>query len=69
MNDKDWTIVYSTNTPFQAEMVKQMLESNGIEAVVIDKQDSSYPSIGEAEVYVTKEIESKAKQLINELEL
>jgi hypothetical protein len=68
MDDKDWTLVFTTSTPFQAEIVKQMLDSNGIEAVVLNKQDSSYPTIGEAEVYVMAGKEVVARKLIGELE-
>ncbi|MDY0200120.1 MAG: DUF2007 domain-containing protein [Bacteroidales bacterium] len=66
MNDKDWVLVYS-NTSLQSEIVKQMLNSFGIEAVVLDKQDSSYPVIGDAEVYVNKENKEKALKHIEEL--
>ena len=69
MDEKNWSLVFTKAQPFQAEIVKQMLGSNGIEAVVLNKQDSSYPSIGEAEVYVSTEAEIKAKKLIEELEL
>lgn len=66
MNDKDWALVYS-HTSLQAEIVKQMLNSFGIDAVVLDKQDSSYPIIGDAEVYVNKENKEKALKHIEEL--
>lgn len=45
-------------------MVRQMLMSNGIEAVVINKRDSSYLTFGEAELYVEAENATKAKTLI-----
>lgn len=67
MNEQNWSLVFTTDKPFQAEIVKQMLSSNGVEAVVLNKRDSSYPSIGEAEVYVTPEDEPKAIKLIEEL--
>ena len=66
MNDKNWTLVYS-NTALNAEIVKQMLNSFGIEAVVLNKQDSSYPIIGDAEVYVGNENKDKALKHIEEL--
>ncbi len=49
--DDNWTVAYSTSKPWQAEIAKQILEDNGIAAVIINKQDSSY-LFGEAEVYV-----------------
>lgn len=66
MKEQNWSLIFSTDKPFQAETIKQMLSSNGIEAVVLNKRDSSYPSIGEAEVYVTPEDEPQAKKLIEE---
>lgn len=69
MDDKNWVPVFRSNSPIQAEIVKQMLESNGIEAVMLNQNDSSYPTIGTAEVYVTKENEDKSIKLIQEVEL
>lgn len=66
MDNKEWVQVYSTNVPHQADIVKQMLESNGLEAVVVNKQDSSYLTFGEAEVYVLFENVEIAKKLIEE---
>jgi len=40
--DDSWIKVFSTSLPWQAEMAKQVLEENGIEAVVINQQDSSF---------------------------
>ncbi|MFP4556310.1 MAG: putative signal transducing protein [Bacteroidales bacterium] len=67
MDKKDWSMVFTTNVPYQAEIAKQMLGNNGIEAIIVDKQDSAYPSIGEAEIYVAKKWEEKAKKLIQDL--
>ncbi len=68
MSDKKWVHIFSTDVPYQAEIIKQMLESNGIEVVVMDKQDSSYPMIGEADILVSEEFEAKARKLIEEFE-
>lgn len=68
MDDQNWIPIFNTSLPFQAEIIKQMLNSNGIEAVVLNKQDSSYPTIGEAEVYVRTGNEIVAEKLIKEVE-
>ncbi|MDD2279692.1 MAG: DUF2007 domain-containing protein [Bacteroidales bacterium] len=68
MKEQNWSLVFTTDKPFHAEIIKQMLVSNGIEAVVLNKRDSSYPSIGEAEVFVTPGDETKATKLIEEQE-
>ncbi|HZJ73941.1 MAG TPA: DUF2007 domain-containing protein [Perlabentimonas sp.] len=65
MNDKDWTLVYS-DSPLQAELIKQMLNNLGIEVVVLNKQDSSYQTFGDAEVFVKKENKDKALKHIKE---
>jgi hypothetical protein len=61
--DENWIKVYSTSLPWQAEMAKQVLEENGIEAVVINQQDSNF-FFGEATVYVENEWEETAKELL-----
>ena len=69
MTDANWKCIYTTDKPYQAEIIKQMLEENGIEAVVMNKQDSSYQTFGVAEVYTTQENEETAKELINTFEI
>lgn len=53
---------------FQAELIKSRLLSEGIEAVVLNKKDSSYVSIGEVEVYVQQENLLKAINIIQQNE-
>lgn len=65
--DDNWTVVFTTNKPWQAELAKQVLEENDITAVLINKQDSSY-LIGEAEIYVENSTLEKAKELIKNIE-
>jgi hypothetical protein len=64
MADKDWQIVYSTTQSYQAYIIKDILKDHEIEAVVVDKQDSFYVTLGEIEVYVEPENVIKAKHLI-----
>jgi len=66
MDDKNWTLVFTTNKLFQAEIIKQILENNGIETVIMNKQDSSYFTFGDVEVYVLAGSEMVAKKLIEE---
>lgn len=69
MIDKQWTLVFSTAVHYQAEIIKQMLESNEIEAVVMNKQDTSYPMLGEADVYVDESKKELAEKLIEGFEI
>ena len=49
----------------QAEIVKQMLAEHAINAVILNKQDSSY-LFGKLELYVVKGDEPRANELIIE---
>ncbi|MCB8963693.1 MAG: DUF2007 domain-containing protein [Bacteroidales bacterium] len=60
--NENWTLVFTTAQTWQAEIAKQILDENGITAVVINKKDSSY-LFGEAEVYVDICDAEKAKEL------
>ena len=66
--EKGWVQVYSTDKMFQAEILKQVLSDNEIEAVIINKMDSSYKAFGEIEVYVKNDHVIKAKMLAKEFD-
>ena len=65
--EKDWVHVYSTDKLFQAEILKQVLADHNIEAVIINKKDSSY-KFGEIEVYVRHDHIIEAKMLAKEFD-
>lgn len=64
--EKDWVKVFGSKSPFEAEIVKGMLLDNEIEAVLVNRQDSSFGSMlpGMDEVYVHTSNEVKARELI-----
>lgn len=62
----NWVLVYSTGLLYQAEMVKDILEDNALEVVIINKQDSFY-QFGDIEVYTRPDDVIRAKFLIKEL--
>lgn len=64
--EKDWKVVFTTESPFEAELVKGMLKENDIESVVINQRDSSYGVFGKVYVLVYKDFEIKATELIQE---
>jgi len=65
--EKDWVSVFRTSQDFQAEIAKEILENEEIKCVIIDENDSLFPSIGEIEVMVHKDYEEKAKELLKDL--
>lgn len=64
--EKDWVKVFGSNVSYEAEIIKGMLLENEIEAVVVNRQDSSFVTMlpGMDEVYVHHSNEAKAKELI-----
>lgn len=66
--EKDWVVVFETDQPYRADIVMQMLQSEGIEAVLMNKKDSSYVVLGEVEVLVRSEFSARATDLIKNLE-
>jgi len=61
--EKNWTKIYSTGKPYQAELLKGFLEENQIDAIIINKQDSAY-LFGELELYVDADDVMKATRII-----
>jgi len=49
--------------------VRQILEKEGLNAIVVNKQDSFYPSIGEIEIFVKSEFVIAAKKIIEDTAL
>jgi len=63
-HDSQWEVVYTTDKLYKAELFRGMLEEEGIESIIINKQDSSYISFGEVELYVPREEILNAKQIM-----
>lgn len=62
MNDK-WIKIYTSHQFFKSDMVKQILIDKGIDAVVMNKQDTAY-KFGEIEVYIPQIDYSNALEII-----
>ncbi|MHB8208061.1 putative signal transducing protein [Mucilaginibacter sp.] len=69
--EKNWVKIYKSTNFYQSEIVKQMLLQHNIAAVLLNKQDSSYRSFGNIEVYVHQEDFDHAIELLilNQIEL
>lgn len=52
---KNWQKIFASTNRIQASLVRDVLEGNQIEAILMDKQDSSYGIFGQLEVYVNQE--------------
>lgn len=67
----EWVKVFSSSDLFLAEIIKSMLEDEGIKSVLINKKDSMHLhlTIGEAEVFVDDSKIIKARHLISKFEV
>ncbi|MEN8156680.1 MAG: DUF2007 domain-containing protein [Bacteroidota bacterium] len=63
----DLVHIYSGGVPYQAELIRQMLSDNRIDAFIVNKQDSAY-KFGDIELYVHRDHVIRAKKLIAEFE-
>jgi hypothetical protein len=66
--ERNWVCIYSTNISYKAEIAKELLMENDIDAVVINKQDSNY-LFGSLEVYVERDNAVRGKHLLRNLDL
>lgn len=60
-----WECIFTTDQSHRAELIRMVLEDNNIEAVVLNKKDSSYIALGEVEVYVRQEDAILARIIID----
>ena len=63
---KDWQKVFSSPNHFQASLVQHVLETNELQAILLNKKESAYRFTGEAEVHVLKQDVMDAIKIIND---
>ncbi len=67
--NNNWAKIYASNDFYQAEIVRQVLIDNEVEAVLMNKQDTAYKLFGEVEIHVPQENVQKAAEIIAQYEL
>lgn len=65
----NYTSVYSTKQQYKAQILVQVLADEGIEAHLLNQQDSMYVTIGSIEVMVHNNDVLKAKQIVIKFDL
>jgi len=60
-----WVMIHRSSHEYQASIVKDILEQNGLHPVLLDRKDDEF-MIGEVEVFVAPEEESDARRVISE---
>jgi hypothetical protein len=61
----NWQIIYSTEKPFRAELVKSVLEEREYQPVLVNKKDTSY-LFGNYEIYVAPKYVLNAIKIIKD---
>ncbi len=70
INYDDWTIVFSTDAMYEAEMIKANLEGADIETIILSQADKNFPSFGDLSVIkllVKNEDIDDAKSIISDI--
>ena len=62
----NWITVFNEKSRMLAELLKNELEKNNIEVVLLDKVDHVYPVIGEVEIKVLESHLVQAEQIIKD---
>ncbi|MBN2524419.1 MAG: DUF2007 domain-containing protein [Bacteroidales bacterium] len=64
--EKNWVCIYNTTTVYLAEIAKDLLHEEEIDAVIINKKDSNY-QFGILEIYVECNNAIKAKHILKDV--
>ena len=65
--EKSWKKIYFSGDEFKVLMARDLLEENGINAVIMNQKDSSYKTFGEVELYIEERDEKESLQILDEL--
>jgi len=65
--EKGWKKVYFSGDEFKVLMARDLLEENGISAVIMNQKDSSYKTFGEVELFIEEEDEKESLSILEEL--
>lgn len=63
----DWSVIFETDQRYRAEILRGLLEENGIEAVILDQKDSSYQAFGWIKIWVRNEDQEKAASILKSM--
>jgi hypothetical protein len=62
--EKNWVKIFTSADYYKSEMIKQALAGHHIDTVLLNKQDSSYSTFGDIEVYIHQEDFSNAIEVL-----
>ena len=61
--ENDWILIYSVGKLYQAELLKERLEEEGIMCDIINKKDSSF-QFGDIDLFVNAKDEARAREIV-----
>ena len=62
--EENWAKAYQSGQAIRAEIAREILDQNGVAAVIVNKQDSNYPVFGNFEVHVPAADFEKAQTIL-----
>ena len=65
---ESWAKAFQSEQMIQAELAREVLDQNGIAAVIVNKKDSSYPVFGVCEVHVPLSDLAQAQTILADAE-
>ena len=60
-----WILCYQSNEEYKVEVIKQLLENQGLHPVLLDHRDSEF-RLGNEELYISPEEQADALKAIQE---
>lgn len=64
---ENWVKIYSNAYLYKVTIAQSVLAEQGIESVILNKQDTAYGMFGSIELYANKENAMRAVNLIKEI--
>ena len=64
---EDWVKIFASADLLKTKLVEDYLKQNGVESHILERPDSTFPSIGEATLYTPKEKAEQAFALIEKM--
>ncbi len=68
LSEKDWVLVYTSGDEYEVQMLKEVLESGGVEANVLSQKDRNFPAPGDFSIVKLFVRKSDLKQALNYIE-
>ena len=63
---ENWVSVFTTTRELDAGIVKDLLDEAGFPAVILNQKDSSYKTLGDINVMVSRDNQEEAKKVIKD---